>query len=253
MIVEAIVSQTIRDGQKPVQQISDLLLTGLSSKASTSNSDSGRLYGSFVKDGDNYILTLYKDMTRLDAVASATSTTLGSVDVTEQNDSGITGSVNLIQYVADDEAIEVICFLSMDSDLPMANLETMSAYDADLGFIDLHLKSFAYLKQFIISRFKSKIWNPDWVSIKNLHGNTGGYDLSRVLNWDGEDLKQASAHYAFSLLAEQNYVEPGSTFDIRAKESRNRVKAHLTGAEIRIDENHDRIEDDNRSFSTWKF
>src|SRR4051794_6490865 len=114
MNTEAILFQSVMKGGKPFQQLSNLVLNGLSTRDDALNTDSGRLYGSLTFATGTYTLHLYKDSTKLDLVAHATGSAVGSLTISEDNDSGLSGAVNLAQYYADDTSIEAVCFLSKD-------------------------------------------------------------------------------------------------------------------------------------------
>lgn len=251
-----IVYQSTFQNAVPFQQLGDLKIDGLSTRADTLNTDCsdatvrGVLYGSFTLSAGTYKLDLFKDVTKLDKVASASDTTLGVKTLTAQNNSGLSGTVNFAQYLADDTAIRVICFLSNDDDLPMAHLESLSDYDPANGFVNYHLQAFKYLtSEFIVSKYKSKVWNNKYITTANLNGALGGYDLSKCLNLDV--LREASAHYAFSRLAERAAIDD-NTFERRAKESKGILRAHLQSIELTFDEVGNRVETESRSGSTFK-
>ena len=250
-MINCVVYQSLRDGQaKPVQQISDLFLDGVSSQDATSNTDSGVLYGSFFQSGSYYILNLYSDATKIDLVASATGTDSGILTITEANESGLSGTVNFIGYSSDDTNIKVITLLSMDKDLPMNNLEGLADYDQDTGFAAFHAEAFKKLQEFIITRNGSQLWNPELIMTSQINGGTGGYDLSRVLNW--QHLKDASRYYAFYLIAEKQDVEEG-TFSRRAEQSKQIFKGYCQNTELQFDSDNDRVPNKVRSLSSWKF
>ena len=249
MSVEAIIYQSVLSEGKPYQQLSNLVLDGLSTIDDALNTDSGRLYGALTYSAPTYTFSLYKDATRMDLVAQGTATTLGVMTLTARNDSGLSGSVNVAQYAADDAAIEAVCFLSQDGDLPMRGLDELCDYDPILGYADYHLKAFDYLKGHIVSRYKSIIFNPDFIDTHQINGGKGGYDLSRCINISV--LRETSAHYAFARIAEKQGVED-NTFLKRSKASKDIVKAHLQSDELTFDTNLDRVEDRQRSFSAWK-
>src|SRR5689334_20653620 len=104
MKIEAVISQSVKDGTKPVQQLSNLVLEGLSTKDDSLNTNDGTLYGTFAYSAPTYTLTLYMDSERTQAVASASADSLGMATITAENDSGLSGTVNLIQHFADDGA-----------------------------------------------------------------------------------------------------------------------------------------------------
>jgi hypothetical protein len=251
-----ILYQSAFDNALPFQQLGDLNIAGLSTRDDTLNTDCsdatvrGVLYGSFTLQSGFYTLNLYKDITKLDLVASASSSSLGMVDLVGENGSNLSGTVNFAQYIADDTAIKVICFLSCDDDLPMSNLEGLSDYDATNGFVNYHLLAFKYLtSEFIVSKYKSKVWNNKLITTNNLNGALGGYDLSKCLNLDV--LREASAHYAFSRLAERAAID-NNTFERRAKESKGVLRAHLQSIELTFDEIGNRVETESRAGSTFK-
>jgi hypothetical protein len=241
--------QSTLDGSKPYQQLSNLQLTGLSTNDNYLNTDNGKLYGTFTHSS-NYVLSLYKDATRTLLVAHATSSTLGTVNVVQDNSSGLSGKVNFAQYLADDLLIEAICFVSKDSDIRMSNLSTLADYDPVNGFAVYHLDAFDKIKEVISSKFKSIIWNPDYIDTRNLNGATGGYDLSRCLNLLSQ--REAASHYALYLICAKQTIEKGSIFDIRARESYDVYKAYIGDVEVKFDDNADRVEDRSRSTRVFK-
>lgn len=255
MTSDCVISQSVLVNGQPYQQLSNLSLDGLSTKVDTLNTDNsganrGRLYGSFAFATGTYTLHLYKDILKTELVATATASSLGWAAISGNNDSGLSGRVNFAQYNANDTAIVVICFLSYDKDIETNSLEGVKDYDQNTGFADFHIAAFNYLKEFIVSRNKSIVFNPTFIDARSINGGLGGYDLSRVVNWSA--LTEASSHYALARIAEKQYIEPGSFWEKRTNESKNIVKAHLSNVELTFDTNQDRVEDKSRSFSTWK-
>src|SRR5258706_4902527 len=136
---QCVVRQGAMSNGSPFQQLSNLMLDGFITVEEMQNTDSGRLYGTFTFANSTYTLDLFKDPAKLSLVASATASQLGLATVVEQNDSEITGTVNFAQYALDDPYIEVICFLSRDRELPLANLDSVSDYDPVHGLAAFHL------------------------------------------------------------------------------------------------------------------
>jgi hypothetical protein len=194
-------------------------------------------------------LTLYKDVTKSESVATATATALGVATVSQSNSSGLSGNVNLNTYSADDNSIEIVCFLSKDTDLQLANLSTLRDYDPVVGFAKFHLDAWEYFKEFVVSRYKSLVWNPNFIDTRQLNGATGGYDLGRVMNWTA--LREAAAHYALWHICERVALEDNN-FARRADTSKSMVRAHLSTVELIFDTNNDRVENKSRSFSAWR-
>ena len=246
----AIIYQSVIAGSRPVQQLGNLVLAGLSTKDDTANTDHGKLWGSFQQIGGNYVLDLYKDETKLDLVATGTSAAMGKMVLDAANGSGLSGSVNIVQYVAADTRLVLIALLSVDSDIPMNNLEALSDYDQQVGFARFHADAFSYMTDFIVGRYKSLIFETDFVDADAL--GPGGYNLAKVLSWDTESFRMASANYALAKVLERQYIEPGSTWDIRSKECKNIVKAYLQTLDVRFDTNADRVENKSRSLRVWK-
>lgn len=247
--MEAILYQSVMLNAKPYQQLSNLMLDGLSTRDDALNTDSGRLYCSFTFSTPDYTLNLYKDSTKLDLVAHATKTSLGHATIVEDNDSGLSGTVNFAQYSANDTSIEALCFLSKDGDLPLRGLEQLCDYDEILGYALYHLNAFDFIKSHIISRFKSIIFNPEYIDTKQINSGLGGYDLGR---WNNPSvLRECSAHYAFARIAEKQGFED-NTFLKRSKTSKDIVKSFLETIELTFDTNLDRVEDRQRSLSAWK-
>jgi hypothetical protein len=256
MLAECVVYQSIFGSNgAPFQQLGNLMLDGLSTNEATLNTDSGKLYGSFTSGSGLYTLMLFKDILKLEPVAEAQgtigSTTRNVQPVSQLNASGITGTVNFVQYLADDIAINVVAFVSKDKDLPMNNLNALADYDPVNGFALFHQLAFQYLtREFMVSRFKSKIWNPTYVDANALNAAPGGYDFSKCMNlWV---LREAAAHYAFSRLAEKQNIDPGSMWDIRTTDSKNLVKAYLNSVDLTFDEVGQRVETESRTLSTWR-
>jgi hypothetical protein len=239
----------------PVQQLSNLQLTGVSTTTNGLNTDHGVLYGSLTSaSGGTYTFSLYQDITKLDLVAQGTSTTTGStMTISSQNGSNLSGTVNLIQFAQADTSIVAVVCLSIDSDLPMTNLTGLSDCDPINGFSAYHVLALDYLKQFVMTRDKSILWNPTFVDVSQINGGVGGYDFSRVLLscWTCPEMREASAHYAFYRIAERQGVED-NTFCRRAKDSKSIVRAHLENIEIQFDQYNTRVESKSRSLSTWK-
>jgi len=247
---ECVVSQSIRVGGVPYQSISNLVLAGLSTQDDTLNSDGGRLYGSFVKSGSNYILTLYKDGAKSESVATATTTAFGLADVVEANGSGLSGTVNLAGYENDDTSILVTALLATDIDLPHRGLDSLCDYDAAVGFAHYHLLAWNYLKSHIISRYKSIIWNSDFIDVAQINGGSGGYDLGRCLNLG--TLRECAAHYAFARIAERQATDTTGIWWQKQKDSKAKVNEFLKSLELVFDTNQDRVEDKCRSFGVSK-
>lgn len=255
MISDCVISQSVLVNGQPYQQLSNLSLDGLSTKKESFNTDNsglnrGRLYGSFTKSGATYTLHLYKDILKTELVATASASALGMATISEANDSGLSGRVNIAQYNADDTSIEVVCFIANDKDIEKNNLEGVKDYDPSTGFAEFHITAFNYFKEFVVSRYKSIIFNPKLIDTRSINGGLGGYDLSRVLNWSA--LTEAAAHYALARIADRQFIERGSFWEKCKIDSNNIVKAHLSNVELTFDTNQDRVEDKSRSFSTWK-
>lgn len=249
-ISEAVISQSVRDSGSPYQSISNLQLSGISTLSDTMNSDDGILYGSFTKSGATYTLKLYKDAMKESEVARATSTSLGVVDVSAQNSSGLSGTVNIIGWVSDDTSIRITLFLATDRDLPQRGLSSLCDYDTVNGFAHYHIQAWNYLKSHIIGRYKSIIWNPNFIDTAQINGGVGGYDLGKCINL--HTLKECAAHYAFARISERQSTDPTSNWWLRQQESKKEVNAFLKTLELRFDTNQDRVEDKSRSFGVHK-
>jgi hypothetical protein len=254
MTSQCILFQSVLDpaSKLPVQQISNLQLNGVSTIDALSNTDAGKLYGTFSYANPTYTLNLYKDASRSLLVASGTATATGTATISQANSSGLSGSVNVIGFTATDSAIEALTCLSMDSDLPMDNLTTISDYDPTKGFASFHLQAFEYVKNIMTSRFESVLFAPNLIDARQINGGVGGFDLSRILNWQSPDVREASALYAFYLLARKQGVSSDSIFLKRAETAYNKVKALLTSIEMQFDMQNTRIASKTRAMSTFK-
>lgn len=96
-------------------QLSGLALTGFSRE----NTDELRLYASVLLDQANYSVTLYKAASRSAASVVASGTIAqasGRVTLAQQNQSGVSGSVQL-DYTADDGGIEFVLGYAALADL----------------------------------------------------------------------------------------------------------------------------------------
>ena len=243
----------VNASNQPVQQISNLKLTGFVTIDAYGNTDAGKLYGTFAYSSPTYTFNLYSDSGRTQLVASATATSSGLANVVAENNSGISGTVNIIPGTAvEDNLIEAICFLSTDNDIPLNNLAGTSDYDAVYGFSDFHVEAFKYVKNILQSRFESLLWNPDWIDIQQINSGKGGYDLSRILSWRSPDIREASAQYVLHLIARKQAVEPGGVFDHRSKCAYERCVALLQSAEISFDTNNSRVPRKTRNLSSFK-
>ncbi len=258
MLTEAIVKNSLISSGKVYQSVGQVFLDGHNTISGRENIDiNGKLYGSFIKSGSNYILKLYKDITKTEKVASATTTTLPSVvDFTEENDSGLSGYCVLLQYGEDDVAIVIQALLSVDADIPLGNLTTVAEYDLLTGFAEYHQKAMQYMtKEFIKSRIAGLIYNPDYQylpdGVKDISRLlTKGYDYGKLLNPD--TLKEASAWWALSRILEKHAIEPDGSFQVKAQEARNRVAAILHAVDLSIDERSSGEETRRRSLNVWK-
>lgn len=236
----------------PQQQITNLVLSGISTNDETLNSDDGLLYGSFTFSSPTYTLSLYSDAARSQLVGTATASALGQATITESNLSGLSGTVNFNAYSADDLNIKLVCFLSKDANLPLNNLENLGDYDPIVGYARFHLEAFEEIKRYLISRDGSLLWNPGWVDINQINNGVGGYDLSRILNWQARELIDASAHYAFFKLAEKQAIDPDSIFAKRSCASRQIYKGILSEFDVQFDENNQRVVSKTRTLSSWR-
>ncbi len=255
MFTDAIVKNSLLSSGKVFQSVGTCRLDGHITLAGQENTDHGLLYGSFVKDGNNYVFNLYKDITKSNLVASATTTTLPAVaDFTEENSSGLSGYVYLLEYGADDTAITVQTLLSVDSDLPMSNMETFAEFDPIAGFAEFHQKAFNYItKEFLLSRIAGLLFNPDYKFLPDNSKDVEkvqqkGYDFGKLLN--PQALREAAAWHALSRLCELHSIEPA--FQVKAQEARNRVAAILHAVDLSIDENSTGQEKRRRSLNLWK-
>ncbi len=258
MLTESIIYQTalLSDG-RIAQQVAGLYLEGHNTKVGMENTGNGKLYGSFLKSGDTYTLSLYKDITKSSLVASASTTTLPAiVDLTTDNSSGLTGYVLLLQYESDDTAISIQALLSTDKDIPMGNLNTVEEYDPVVGFAEYHQKAMKYItKEFILARLGSMIYDPDYTfipeGIKDVTKTKyKGYNLSKILNI--ESLKEASQWWALSRILEKHAIEPNSSFTVKAQEARSRVAAILNSVDLSVDTHSTGSEGQRRSLRVWQ-
>src|ERR1035437_4415320 len=241
MFTEVIIRQTtLGTDSRLFQQLCTMFLTGYNTRAGVENSDHGRFYASFAKSGGNYNLDIYKDITKAEKVLSATTATLpGVVNFTEENNSGLSGYILLLQYTADDLAITMQGLLSMDEDIPLANLATVQEFDPTVGFAEYHQLAWKYLThEFILSRLATMLYNTDYTFLPE--GITDatktqykGYDLSRINNIDS--LREASSWWVLSRICEKHAVEKDGSFQVKATESRNRVSAILNAVDLSID------------------
>jgi len=91
------------------EQLDDWLITGI--VLGTNTDADGKIYAELVEDppaSGTYRLSLYSDSARTNKVAEGTITGNGRLSFTEENSSGISGSVD-VAYTADDTDIELLC------------------------------------------------------------------------------------------------------------------------------------------------
>jgi hypothetical protein len=236
----------------PVQQLSNLSLTGLTTINSFLNSDNGKLYGSFSAPSGVYSLSLYSDAAQTALVASGTSSAAGQMTLTAANSSGISGTVNVVQFVANDANLQAICFLSTDNDLPMDYLSTVPDYDPVLGFSNFHNIAFQQVKTKIVSRFESFLWNETQVDSRQINGGLGGFDLSRILSWSTSDFVEMSAQYALYLICRKQGVEPDGDFAKRAKCAYEKFTALMESVEVSFDLNLTRVPRRTKNTSSFR-
>lgn len=236
------------------QQLSNLKLTGIVTIDAYSNTDSGKLYGSFSYSSPTYTFNLYSDSARTQLVASATASTSGIATIIQQNDSGISGSINILPgTVVNDSGIEAICLFSSDGDIPLDNLTGTSDYDPIYGFSVFHQHAFDYVKNVVQSRFESMLWNPGLLDVSQINGGKGGFDLSKCLSWRSPDIREASAQYVLHLIARKQAVEPDGMFAERAKCAYERCAALLQNIEMQFDVDGTRVPQKTRTMATFRF
>jgi hypothetical protein len=250
MISECVLYQSTMVNNAPYQQLSNLRLDGISTVADAQNTDNGKLYGSFTYSAPTYTLNLYSDFTKLNLVATATATALGIATVAEANDSRLTGTVNITQYKANDILIEAVCVLATDSDIPFNYLNTVSDYDATVGFAEFHILAFSKVKEIVTSRYRSILFNAALIDTRQINGGIGGFDLSRVNDWT--PFKEAAYHYAFALIAERQGVDTDGVFYKRAMQSKNIFKGYMESVEIAFDTQNQRVATQERAGCTFK-
>jgi len=235
----------------PIQQISNLNLEGIKTISDNFTCDSnGKLYGTFQNISGNYTLNIYNDVTLINLIASATSNTFGIVNVIQQNNSGITGNVNFIQYVQDDDLIYFQVLLTNDNDIPLGELQVLTDYDPVYGFEKFHEIAFYEIRRIVTGRYRSILYNRNWIDSKQINGGMGGADLSTVLNWFA--FKEAAEQYVLYKICQRQYVETDSIWDKRSKEAMMKFKAYMETVECEFDMTHQRIESKSRAGCTFK-
>ena len=238
--------------QFPIQQLSNLNLNGISTISDNFTCDSsGKLYATYSKDTmNNYTLSIYNDVTQINKIAFASSATFGVTEIGSVNSSGITGSVNFIQYTAEDSLINIQVLLTNDNDIPLGELQVLNDYDINYGFASFHVVAFEQIKRIVTSKYRSLVYNKDYIDTKQINGGIGGYDLSFVYDWYG--FKEASAQYVLYKIAERQYIEGGSVWEKRSKEAFLKFKAYMETVEVQLDLTKQRIDTKQRTGNTFK-
>ncbi len=264
MLTQSVVKNSLISNGTVWQSISSLFLQGFNTIPEQLNfATGGLLYGSFTLTNGTYTFNLYKDIGRTQLVASGSTTgdLPQTVAITENNDSGLSGYVLMLQYGEDDNQIVVQCLLSDDSDIPLDNLTSLPEYDPLKGFAYYHQLAWNYLvNEFVVSRNSNLLFDPNYQCLRqgskdpgtttNSKLQVGGYNLARVLNWDV--LREVSAHYLLSRVSEKHQVETNDTWAIRSLDSRQKLAAYLHSVDLAFDNFSQGVETKRRSLNTWK-
>lgn len=251
MISESVIYHSYKVSGKVLQQLTALKLDGFVTINSLLNSDAGRLYLSLTKSGSTYTVNCYKDAARANLVASGTTTAIGTITLTASNSSGLSGSVYLTTYTADDTGIVADAFLSTDDDLPLNGIQALTEFDVLSGFAKYHMQAFNDLKERLKSKYDSQLWDDTFVNDPT-NSVSGGCDLSRILNIK-EGFRDYCRHKAFSYLMERHAVDPNSTFSERYKSAMSIAEGFFAARAIRLDTNGDKVRDVVRSGKVTKW
>jgi hypothetical protein len=237
----------------PIQQLSDLQLTGVVTIDQYANHDSGKLYGTFSYSSPSYSFQLFMDSARTNLVASATATSAGLATITQANNSGLSGTINIIPgTVTNDILIEAIVSFTTDDNIPLDNLNVTSDFDPVYGFSTLHVQAFEFVKNYIRGRFESVLWNENLISYGSINSGTGGFDLSRILSWMNPDIVEAASQYVLHLITRKQDVHGDGVFAKRSKCAYERCVALLEAVQIAFDENLTRVPRKTRATSIFK-
>lgn len=176
-----------RDNNDSLEQIK---LAGVVYLASGANTDRGRLYASLTKSGVTVTLNLYKD----DALAAGDLVTSGSVTdadgatitLTEDNTSGLTGSVILRDYVADDTDLILYAALADDQDLDEIEANLSNLYlNSETHFGNIHQRVLRDLHTTLTRRLPPRVTYRYQVQLINhpfRENLKGDFEIARLQN-----------------------------------------------------------------------
>ena len=155
--------------------------------APTGNTDRGQLWADFSYSDSTYLVELYKSTERqpADKVASGQSDTLGEVDLSEENSSGISGQLDWEEYIEEQSGALMYVSLATDEDVARwyRDYAKLSDYDEACGLADHHAWAFGVILDSVSRRFAEELGGygsvPWWQA-----GNKLYPDLRRVANPD---------------------------------------------------------------------
>ena len=151
----------------------------------TGNTDHGRLWADFIYSGSTYQVDLYKspDQQPTDKVASGQSESLGEIDLSEENSSGLTGQLYWEDYIQDQTGVVVYVSLATDGDVQRwwRDYTQLSGYDGTYGLAEYHAWAMGVVLDSVSRRFAEELGGygavPWWQSGAKLYP-----DLRRVAN-----------------------------------------------------------------------
>jgi len=175
-------------------QTSQWELTGISTRydaaddTDAGNTDDGVLYATLARSGQTCTVELFNDpaMDAADKVAAGSEE--GDlplvIDLSEANDSGISGSLSFDRYEADDEDVRVQVVLCTDRDLDVhfKDLSLLSDYSTDCGMARWINRATAEALQRVSDLYASLLADPDLAAGYWLDTDYEVPDLRRIAN-----------------------------------------------------------------------
>jgi hypothetical protein len=152
------------------------------------NTDDGVLYATLSAAGDTYTVELFNDpsMDEIDKVAagSAEGELPLLVELQEENDSGITGSLVFERFENDDDDVRIQVVLATDRDLDVyfKDLPLLSDYDADAGMARWINRATAEVLARVSDLYAARLSDPDIAPGYWMDNDYDVPDLRRIAN-----------------------------------------------------------------------
>jgi len=197
-------------------------LSGLRTHADNLNSDSGILWLGATKSGDDVTCTLYKDQAVSSSVALASAVDVSGCDNTGDNDvtvtfaaanaSGLSGTMQIRQYLADVTAVPVCVSMCVDEDMAalFGDLDNLSSWDDTDGMADVIRVAHGDVMARVMQTFMDELAGYGAQEAWFITDADRTYpDLRKIANPD--QLRQACAYRALDIALRKDHLRADPT------------------------------------------